>query len=294
MKPLNVSLSSFLVMVLVVSSVFILTPNAVAIQPGTSDYTAYPEKGAPEFALKKGFMWKYPDGQFHGDKQITQGQFISSLVALRGVMETAPVPQLPESHWAKQTYERAQKAGILVDVVIDPNKLLTKEETAQLVFNAWKPYRGVKAKGFTYAGALITWGWMNPAPNGQPKFRGDLPVTRAEAAVILRHLWQDKFNLEQGEKYALEFHNSLKVVDGYLVGKVPIGDRLFFLNAQFFTKSNQVLGYKNGDSFKVKITDITGMTYTAMNQLDSSDAANYHYLKLPSLERKKYTHPFSD
>lgn len=293
MKPFCCFRSSLLIIGMLMGSLVYSPTGADASQSVISDYSAEPEKGAVEFALKKGFMWMYPDGQFHGEKQISQAQFVAGLVAIRGVKETSPVPQLPAGHWAKTTYERAQKAGILTDVSIDPNKLLTKEETAQLVFNAWKPYRGVKSKGFTNTGALVTWGWMKPAPAGQPKFREDLPVTRGDAAVILRYLWQDKYQLELGEKYAWEFHNSLKVVDGYLIGKVPKGDRLLYLNAQIFTKDNQVLGYDNGDSIRVKVNEINGMTYTITNELDSSDASTYHYTKLPDLERKKYTQQFS-
>jgi len=266
-----------------------------AADPLTANYSATPEKGAIEFALLKGFMWKYPDGQFHGEDQISQGQFVSSLVAIREVKEGEPVPQLPEGHWAKATYERAQKAGILAGVEINPNKLLNKEETALLVFNAWKPYRGVKKEGYTNTGALITWGWMDPAPQGQPKFREDLPVTRADAAVILRKLWQDKYELELGEKYALEFHNSLKIKDGYLTGTIPKGDKLLHLSVQFFTKDKQdIVSYSKGQSFKVKIDNYSIMGFFATNELDYSIAADYLYSNLNTLERKKTTQQFSN
>lgn len=266
-----------------------------AADPLTANYSATPEKGAIEFALLKGFMWKYPDGQFHGEDQISQGQFVSSLVAIREVKEGEPVPQLPEGHWAKATYERAQKAGILAGVEINPNKLLNKEETALLVFNAWKPYRGVKDKGFTNTGALVTWGWMEPAPPGNPKFREDLPVTRAQAAVILRKMWQDKYEIELGEKYALEFHNSLKVKDGYLTGMVPKGDKLLHLSVQFFKKDfSGIVPYSNGQSFKVKIADFGGMGFTATNELDYSFAATYQYNDLYNVIREKKTQQFSE
>lgn len=265
-----------------------------AADPLTANYSATPEKGAIEFALLKGFMWKYPDGQFHGEDQISQGQFVSSLVAIREVKEGEPVPQLPEGHWAKATYERAQKAGILAGVEINPNKLLNKEETALLVFNAWKPYRGVKKEGYTNTGALITWGWMDPAPQGQPKFREDLPVTRADAAVILRKLWQDKYELELGEKYALEFHNSLKIKDGYITGKVPNGDKLLDLSVQFFKKDvNEIVPYNKGQSFKVRIQDFRAMSFFATNDLDYSIAAVYSYKNFPDLTRTKNTQQFS-
>lgn len=264
-----------------------------AADPLTANYSATPEKGAIEFALLKGFMWKYPDGQFHGEDQISQGQFVSSLVAIREVKEGEPVPQLPEGHWAKATYERAQKVGILAGVEINPNKLLNKEETALLVFNAWKPYRGVKDKGFTNTGALVTWGWMEPAPPGNPKFREDLPVTRAQAAVILRKMWQDKYEIELGEKYALEFHNSLKVKDGYLTGMVPKGDKLLNVGVQFYTKDNKIVPFLSGEAFKIKIANVDAFSFSATNKLDSTIASVYQYLNLPSTERKNNTQQFS-
>lgn len=293
MKRLHVILSSMLFTAFMVGPMILPISEAIAAEPLTANYSATPEKGAVEFALLKGYMWKYADGQFHGEKQITQGQFVSSLVTIRGLKDGERVPQLPQGHWAKATYERAQKAGILTDVEINPDKLLTKEETAMLVFNAWKPYRGVKDKGFTNTGALVTWGWMDPAPQGQPKFREDLPVTRADAAVILRNMWQDKYQLELGEKYAMEFHNSLKVENGFLVGTVPKGDKLLYLNVKIYKHDNQVLGYENGDSIKVKIENIKSMAFSALNQLDSANAAIYQYTNLSTLERIKYTQQFS-
>ena len=285
-------LARICVAALVASSLFSQASGAVAASP-SSEYTAYPEVGAVEFVLKKRLMWNYPDGKFHGEDQITQGQFVASLVAVLGVQEREPVPQIPEGHWAKGVYERAQKAGVLAGVEINPNKLLNKEETALLVFNAWRPYRGEKDKGYTNTGALITWGWMKPAPAGQPKFREDLPVTREDAALIIRHLWQDKLNLDLGEKYALEFHNSLKVENGYLIGKVPKGDGLFFIGARFVYKDDSVEGFVNGETFKVKLENVKSMGFSVLNKLDSTNAAAYLYKNLSSLDRIKNTQQFS-
>ncbi|CAM3307297.1 S-layer homology domain-containing protein [Brevibacillus invocatus] len=293
MKRLHVILSSMLITAFMVGPMILPISEAIAAEPLTANYSATPEKGAVEFALLKGYMWKYADGQFHGEKQITQGQFVSSLVTIRGLKDGEPVSQLPQGHWAKATYERAQKAGILTDVEINPDKLLTKEETALLVFNAWKPYRGVKDKGFTNTGALVTWGWMDPAPHGQPKFREDLPVTRSDAAVILRKMWQDKYEIELGEKYALEFHKSLKVVDGYLMGVVPTGEKLLDLNAKLFDKDNKLLSYSNGEKFRVKVSNLRAISFAATNNLDYTIAAVYHYLDMNTLERLNKTQQFS-
>lgn len=293
MKRLHVILSSMLFTAFMVGPMILPISEAIAAEPLTANYSATPEKGAVEFALLKGYMWKYADGQFHGEKQITQGQFVSSLVTIRGLKDGERVPQLPQGHWAKATYERAQKAGILTDVEINPDKLLTKEETAMLVFNAWKPYRGVKDKGFTNTGALVTWGWMDPAPHGQPKFREDLPVTRSDAAVILRKMWQDKYEIELGEKYALEFHKSLKVVDGYLMGVVPTGEKLLDLNAKLFDKDNKLLSYSNGEKFRVKVSNLRAISFAATNNLDYTIAAVYHYLDMNTLERLNKTQQFS-
>lgn len=267
--------------------------SAVQSLQATSDFAAHPAKDAILLALQKGFMWPYPDGRFYPHKQIAQSQFVASLVAIRGVKDAAPVPELPAGHWAKGMYERAKKAGILEGIKIDPNRLLTKEEAALLVFNAWKPYRGVKMPGYTNTGALVTWGWMDPAPAGQPKFREDLPVTRGDAAKILAYLWKDKWQLELGDYYANEFHSSLKSIDGVLKGSVPKGDNSLYLNVKIFTKDGKVIGFGNGEDFQYPISKIKEVTFIAINRIDSSNAARYFYNKIPSLSREKKTIQFS-
>ncbi|MED1952227.1 S-layer homology domain-containing protein [Brevibacillus centrosporus] len=270
---------------------------AAAAQPlqTMSDFAVHPAKESILLGLQKGFIWKYPDGRFYPDKQIVQSQFIASLVAIRGVKETAPVPELPVGHWAKGTYERAQKAGILADVKIDPNKLLTKEEAAQLVFNAWKPYRGVKMKGYTHTGALITWGWMDPAPAGQPKFREDLPVSRGDAAKILAYLWKDKWQLELGENMSKAFHSSLKVENGSISGLVPKGVEHYQVTVSFKLLTGKMISFTNGQAFRVNLSEIKPyLVFDVMNKLDSSDATVYWYKSLPSLEKIKKTQMFSE
>ncbi|WP_055745740.1 S-layer homology domain-containing protein [Brevibacillus choshinensis] len=268
---------------------------AAAAQPlqTMTDFAAHPARESILLGLQKGFIWKYPDGRFYPDKQIVQSQFVASLVAIRGIKETAPVHELPAGHWAKGTYERAKKAGILTDIKIDPNKLLTKEEAAQLVFNAWKPYRGVKMNGYTNTGALITWGWMDPAPAGQPKFREDLPVTRGDAAKMLAYLWKDKGQLELGAKWAEEFEKSLKISNGQISGIVPKGDKNFTIRVSFVTLDNGRLGYLNGESFKVDIKKVnTIMVLSIRNNTDSSDAGIIHY-QTSNLKRELKNKQFS-
>lgn len=265
--------------------------NTVQAATQKNDYSSHPAKAAIDFGLQKGYLW-LSNGSFFPQNQITQGQFIASLVAIRGLKEVAPVPQLPAGHWAKQSYEKAQKAGILANVKIDPNKLLTKEETAALVYATWKPFRGEKNPNLTNTGALITWGWMKSAPSGQPKFREDLPVTKADAAEILRYLWQDKWQLEQGTKFADEFHKSLKIVNGKITGKVPKGDNNFKIEAMFFTKQNAFKGFVNNQSFSIPVGDLLAFSFSVINSNDSTDSGIYMYEKLPSLERQNNTQKF--
>lgn len=268
---------------------------ALAAQPllDKADFAAHPAKESILLGLQKGFIWKYPDGRFYPDKQIVQSQFVASLVAIRGVKETAPVSALPKGHWAKGMYERAQKAGILADIKIDPNRLLTKEEAAQLVFNAWKPYRGVKMKGYTNTGALITWGWMDPAPAGQPKFREDLPVTRGDAAKIFRFLYEDKLQIEIGEKIWREYHNSLMIKSGILSGKVPKGDKNQFVNVQIFLRNNQILGFENGQNFSVNLSEVKSIGFLVVDKHDSTKSISYVYPRLPDLYWESTTQKFS-
>ncbi|WNC14587.1 S-layer homology domain-containing protein [Brevibacillus brevis] len=261
--------------------------------PTVSDFAKHPAKDAILLGLQKGYLWKYPDGRFDPDRQIVQSQFVASLVAIRGVKETAPVPELPAGHWAKATYERARKAGILSEVKIDPNKPLTKEEAAQLVFNAWKPYRGVKMKGYSNTGALITWGWMDPAPAGQPKFREDLPVTRGDAAKILAYLWKDKWQLELGAKWAEEFERSLVINNGVLKGNVPKGNNEFSIMANVIPVNNGMRGFLNGELINIKVIDYKPFIILSIrNTYDSSNVGLYYY-SVPSLKKENKTIQFS-
>ncbi|TQK62944.1 S-layer family protein [Brevibacillus sp. AG162] len=264
----------------------------VQAKASAKDYASHKAKAAIDFGVQKKYLWLDNKGNFYPNSQITQGQFIASLVAIRGLKEVAPVPQLLDGHWAKMSYEKAQKAGILAGVKVEPNRLLTKEDTAALVYAAWKPIRGEKNPNLTNTGALITWGWMKPAPSGQPKFREDLPVTRGEAAEILRYLWKDKWQLEQGAKFADEFHKSLKVVNGKISGKVPKGDSDFMITATFVTKQNEREGFINNQSFNVPINSVSSMVFFVTNKHDSTDAGSFRYSKFPELERTSISQKF--
>ncbi|TQR32686.1 S-layer homology domain-containing protein [Brevibacillus brevis] len=266
--------------------------QTVQAAASAKDYASHTAREAIDFGVQKKYLWLDSKGNFYPNNQITQGQFIASLVAIRGLKEVAPVPELPEGHWAKVSYEQARKAGILAGVKVEPNRLLTKEETAALVYAAWKPIRGEKNPNLTNTGALITWGWMKPAPSGQPKFREDLPVTRGEAAEILRYLWKDKWQLEQGAKYADEFHKSLKVVNGKISGKVPKGDGDFMIKAMFITKKNGREGFLNNQSFNISLSNVSSLSFSVINTNDSTDAGIYLYTKLPNLDQKNNTRRF--
>ncbi|WP_188066321.1 S-layer homology domain-containing protein [Brevibacillus brevis] len=267
--------------------------QTVQAAASANDYASHTAREAIDFGVQKKYLWLDSKGNFYPNNQITQGQFIASLVAIRGLKEVAPVSELPAGHWAKMSYEKAQKAGILAGVKVEPNRLLTKEETAALVYAAWKPIRGEKNPNLTNTGALITWGWMKPAPNGQPKFREDLPVTRGEAAEILRYLWKDKWQLEQGAKYADEFHKSLKVVNGTIVGKVPKGNDDFTIIAQFVTKPNGRKGFLNNESVNIPLAQVSSLTFFVINKNDSTDAGIYSYKKMPNLEVTNNTRKFN-
>ncbi|TKI58468.1 S-layer homology domain-containing protein [Brevibacillus antibioticus] len=267
------------------------SPTVQAAVPA-KDYTSHTAKAAIDFGVQKKYLWLDSKGNFYPNNQITQGQFIASLVAIRGLKEVESVPQLPEGHWAKVSYEKAQKAGILDTVKIDPNRLLTKEETALLVFNTWKPYRGEKSPNLTNTGALVTWGWMKPAHSGQPKFREDLPVCRSDAAEILQFMWQDKWQLEQGRKYAEEFHNSLKVANGKITGKVPKGDGNFLIRAMFITNDDGINGFINNESFSVPVNTVKSLSFEVINSKDSGMAGGYWYPKLPKFDRENRTKRF--
>ncbi|MFD2371138.1 S-layer homology domain-containing protein [Brevibacillus sp. GCM10020057] len=253
-----------------------------------SDYQNHAYKDDIDYVLEKRVMWKYADGTFRPNAQITQGQLLTSLVAVMQLKEKAPVAQLPVGHWAKDIYEKSNKAGILAGVPIDPNRLLTKEEASLIVNNAWKPYHGGIWPGTTNYQHLI-------ARRILPKVWGqtpESPFTRAEAAKVFKFLHIEYNGIVVGRKVADQFHNSLKVTNGVLVGNGPSPKGLT-IKGTILKKDGSTIYLKNGMAIKVKATDVQRMVIMVFIPGKPEDVATYSYNELPKLTRvnemiKKY------
>ncbi|MGG0937182.1 S-layer homology domain-containing protein [Brevibacillus centrosporus] len=184
-KQVNTLLVASLLVTGISVSTFSPAAHAQAAVVGVkSDYQNHQYKDAIDYVLEKRVMWKYADGTFKPNTQMTQGQLLTSLVAVMQLKEKAPVAQLPVGHWAKDVYEKAHKKGILAGITIDPNRLVTKEEAALIVNNAWKPYRGGIWPGITNYQHLISRGIL-PKVWGQTP---ESPFLRAEGGSMASSL----------------------------------------------------------------------------------------------------------
>ncbi|NGQ94870.1 S-layer homology domain-containing protein [Brevibacillus sp. SYP-B805] len=245
----------------------------------TNEYANHPAKVDIDYVLKNNLMWKFSDGTFRPEEVITQAQFVASLVAVRGLKDKTLLPTIPAGHWAKDVYEKAAKAGILNGVKIDFNKRLTKEEVAMLAMNAWKVYRGNKPAGVTYSSALTKWGWM-------PKkgtYLGEVPYTRADTAILLKNLHEDRLGIELAEKYVSDFHNGLKISNGVLSGRLPNNQQNLLFKLILISKDYQRTSITPGSAFSVKISDLAQMYINVTSNIDSSNLSRYSYPKLPDI-----------
>lgn len=264
-----------------VSSYINLEPVVAAQTAPQSDYANHPSKDAINYVIEKKVMWKYTDGTFKPDTQMTQGQFLSSLVTVMQLKEKAPVDQVPAGHWAKDAYEKASKAGILKDVQINPNRPLTKEEASLLVNNAWKPYRGGIWPGVTNYQHLIARGIL-PKVWGQTP---ESPFLRSEGAVVFKFLHIEYNGIVAGRKIADQFHNSLKVANGLLTGTVP-KPKTERVQGTIIKHDGTTINLTPGMAIKVKVNDVKRMVFIVFIPGKGESVASYAYDKFPKLERE--------
>ncbi len=252
-----------------------------------SDYANHWAKAEIDWAVKNKVMWKYPDGTFRPNAAITQVQFVTSLVAFFHLNASAPVPELKEYAY-KGFYERAKKAGILEGVEINPDKPLTRDDVALLLINAWKPYYNYKIepKGYTPGQKVVVNRLMEPYPDN--KFHGGDFATRGHIAALLKRLDNILVAFQKGEQIAQQFHNSLKVSNGYVSGKVPSVDRSKYrVGVCLYFKDGSYKYFYPPSSFKAKADSIKLMTFTLDDFQVARTVAAYDYRKFPSLQREK-------
>ncbi|WP_419879641.1 S-layer homology domain-containing protein [Brevibacillus centrosporus] len=245
-----------------------------------TDYQKHPNKDDIDFVLQKRVMWNYADGIFKPNAQLTQGQLLTSLVALMQLKEKVAVSQLPDGHWAKEVYEKANKVGILAGVTIDPNRPLTKEEAALIVNNAWKPYRGGIWPGVTNYQHLIARGIL-PKVWGQTP---ESPFLRSEGAQVFKFLYIEFNGMLGGNRIADQFHNSLRLSNGVLTGVVPNANG-FRVEGLIYKIDGSTMYFKPGMTFKVKAIDVKHMLFSVFIPGKGESVTRYLYKELPKLTR---------
>lgn len=270
-----------------------------AAQTNTSarDYQNHVHKADIEYAVKNQLMWLFPDGSFRPDQTITQADLVVGLVQVKGLKEGEAIKDFPAGHWAKTYYERAVKDGILKDVAVEPNKVLTREEAAYLLINAWENLRGSRTnkdsaplKNQTQVQFTVSTGYLVPKAGEYPsgvstsKFDSKSLVTRGELAFSLKALHTDFIGIQEAEKMYTQFHNSLKLSKGVISGVIP-NDGEYSLNIKFF--GTKIKDYDIKGKFSLNVTQFDQMLVRIVRKGEAVPLAYYVYTNMPNnLEHK--------
>lgn len=301
MKRIHFFLSSVNAAIFTVGSLFATVhPPIAQAQTVQKDYVNHPEKANIEYAVKNRLMWLYPDGNFRPEQPITQADVVAGLVNVKGLTVGTPVQGFPANHWAKVYYERANKDGMLNGVVISPNKVLTREEVAKLLVNAWQNVRASVTqknsefrKNDSYVQFVVGSRQMRPKagkfPNGVATSLYDSfgSLTRAELAYTLSFMKKDFMEVREAEVIADKMHNSIKISGGYITVTAPKTRKE--LEAKFFivTKSNQYLDTLEKGYLKHPIADVQRILVSVKNKDTNTALVGYRYTKLPKLDRER-------
>ncbi|WP_289138173.1 S-layer homology domain-containing protein [uncultured Brevibacillus sp.] len=248
------------------ASVFAAQTNMAA-----RDYQNHVHKEDIEYAVKSQLMWLFPDGNFRPNQTITQADLVVGLVQVKGLKEGEAIKDFPVGHWAKSYYERAVKDGILKDVAVEPNKVLTREEAAYLLINAWESVRLTRTKKdsedhknrsqIVYAVATQM-AVVKPGefPNGEKTNLYDSKslMTRGEAAYSFHQLHIDLTGINESEKLYSQFRSGLKLTNKTLSGDIPSSDK-YFLEIKLFLKGSKVKDIKQIGMFTVDVTEAERM-----------------------------------
>lgn len=286
--------SSAIVLVLTIGaglSALVPVTNAAQVPAKLSDYQNHPHRDAIDYVVKNKLMWLFPDGSFQPDKPITQADLVAGLVNVKGLTSGEPVQELPENHWAKVYYERAKRDGILDGVEINPNKVMNREEASRLMVNAWKSLRkGYQRNPQYYITDAVDSHWISGKlgafPNGVSTTRYDAlgTLSRGEQAAALYVLHTDFLSIQEGEKIATRFHNSLKVSGGILRGTVPSGKGYDIrLYVQF--KDGKVSSIYSGN-ISFSASEVEYIRLTVKFQGEAKSLASYLYRDFRTLERE--------
>jgi hypothetical protein len=300
LKRIHFFLSGVLATILTLSGLFAAAHSPAAqAQTVQKDYANHPNRAAIEYVVKNKLMWLYPDGNFRPEQPVTQADVVAGLVNVKGLTVGSSIQGFPANHWAKVYYERANKDGILNGVVINPNKVLTREETAFLMINAWQNVRNSRdnketgayktAPNIQYA---VGSRWMpkkaGKFPNGvsTTAYDGVTNATRGELAFGLTALRKDLIDIKESEKLALQVHNSFKISGKTLKGTLP-SHPIYLSELIVGFKNGKIYRYSDPGNISLDITQVTYMTVAITRKDRSIKLATYQYLKIPNLTRIK-------
>lgn len=270
-----------------------------AAQQITKDFQNHKYKLNIEYVVENNLMWLFPDGNFQPDKQLTQAEIIAGLVQTKKLTQGSAVPGLPAGHWAKGYYEKAMKDGVLKNVVIAPNKVLTREEAAILIVNAWENLRqsrtkkeSVEYKGRSNIEYVVGSGWITEKsgsfPNGVPttKYDSKSNMTRGDLAFSLHQLHMDYIGIQDAEKLFMQFNKSMKLSNGILTGTVPSSQK-YALDITLYLKGPKVIEHEKTGNLLINVSQATEMVVRIVRKGEAIPLAYYHYNNLPhSLNHK--------
>ncbi|EMT52388.1 S-layer homology domain-containing protein [Brevibacillus borstelensis] len=294
MKRFYKLFSSVIVLVLTIGaglSALVPVTNAAQVPAKLSDYQNHPHRDAIDYVVKNKLMWLFPDGSFQPDKPITQADLVAGLVNVKGLTSGEPVQELPENHWAKVYYERAKRDGILDGVEINPNKVMNREEASRLMVNAWKSlfprYPWKQQYNIIYSvGSNWIAGKPGKFPNGVSTTLYDSfgTVSRGEQAFALQSLHREYQGIQEAEKIATQFHNSLKISGETIRGALPT---VKGYDTRLYVR------FKNGKTdtidsgkFSFSTSQVEYVRFLVKFKGEAESLANYLYGKLPTLERE--------
>ncbi|MGG0940477.1 S-layer homology domain-containing protein [Brevibacillus centrosporus] len=270
----------------------VYTQSTYAVQTIDKDYTNHVYKTHIEYVIKNSLMWMYPDGNFRPDQAITQADLVVGLANAKGLSSGTPVSNLPANHWAKVYYDRAKKDGILDNVVINPGKVLNREEASFLLVNAWKSLRQVyKLERQYYSDTAVNSGWI---PERSGKFANGVHTTlydglgtlnRGEQARVLYILHNDMKDIQAGESIASQFHASLKVSGGNVRGQIPAVNG-YDTKLIIISKTGKPIQFNKGASVMFNASHVDYMEFNVKKAGQAISLAKYDYENMSTLARK--------
>ncbi|MCL6450227.1 MAG: S8 family serine peptidase [Acetobacteraceae bacterium] len=201
--------------------------SAEAAAPPTSAFPLPPDLEGREAAadvaplLARGIVRGFPDGRFGPDLAVTRAQITQMLVLALGAGDDAaawgrgpsPFPDLGPGHWCRGFAGAARELGLVQgypDKSFRPDRPVVRAEAAVMLARALEaglPRAGPPASAagagiglpFPDAASIPSWSLgavstvlqrgLWPAPRGEA-FGSGLPVTRAEAAGMVRRLME--------------------------------------------------------------------------------------------------------